>query len=52
MDTDILFQSESLDGRRVAVVTSLKHLDGSQEFQVDLYIVEPAKFIFQNFSKT
>jgi len=38
MDTDILFQSESLDGRCVAVVTQLKHLDGSQEFQVDLYI--------------
>ena len=38
MDTDILFQSKSLDGRRVAVVTSLKHLDGSKEFQVDLYI--------------
>ena len=38
MDTDILFQSESLDGRRVAVVTQLKHFDGSEEFQVDLYI--------------
>lgn len=38
MDCDILFQAESLDGRRVAVVSHLTHLDGSEEYQVDLYL--------------
>ena len=38
MDSDVLFQSESLDGMRVAVVSSLTHFDGSPEFQIDLYI--------------
>jgi hypothetical protein len=38
MDNDLLFQSESLDGVRVAVVTGLTHFDGTPEFQVDLYV--------------
>jgi hypothetical protein len=38
MDNDVLFESQSPDGRRVAVVTHLTHLDGSEEFQVDLYL--------------
>ena len=38
MDSDVLFQSESLAGMRVAVVSSLTHFDGSPEFQIDLYI--------------
>jgi hypothetical protein len=38
MHNDLLFQSESLDGVRVAVVTGLTHFDGTPEFQVDLYV--------------
>lgn len=38
MDSDVLFQAQSADERRLAVVTQLTHLDGSQEFQVDLYV--------------
>ena len=38
MDSDVLFQAESLDGRRVAVVSHLTHLDGTEEYQVDLYL--------------
>jgi len=38
MDNDVLFQAQSADGHRVAVVTQLTHLDGSEEFQVDLYL--------------
>jgi hypothetical protein len=38
MDSDVLFEAQSADGRRVAVVSQLTHLDGSEEFQVDLYL--------------
>ena len=38
MDTDLLFQSESIDGSKVAVVTMMTHFDGSPEYQVDLYL--------------
>jgi hypothetical protein len=38
MDTDLLFQSESIDGSTVAVVTMMTHFDGSPEYQVDLYL--------------
>jgi hypothetical protein len=38
MNNDVLFQSESLDGSTVAVVTMMTHFDGSPEYQVDLYL--------------
>jgi hypothetical protein len=38
MDDDLLFQSESLDGSKVAVVTVMTHFDQTLEYQVDLYL--------------
>ena len=40
MDSDVLFEAQSADGRRVAVVSQLTHLDGTKEFQVDLYVAD------------
>ncbi len=38
MDTDVLFQTLSTDGRVLAIVTPLTHFDGATEFQVDVYV--------------
>ena len=52
MDNDILFQSESHDGRRLAVVTLLTHLDGSPEFQIDLYLGDALDSDLTNYTQT
>ena len=38
MDPYVLFQTQSADGRVLAIVSPLTHFDGATEFQVDVYV--------------
>jgi hypothetical protein len=37
-DPDVIFQRESLDGTRLALVSLITHVDQSVEYQVDYYL--------------